>query len=659
MVPLSSDEPALRRSEPFAAGASHDAAAPADKAPPVGNAAPADPAPDPALPPDPASAPSGLDDRELSVGPLAATSIFDHSDFTTPDVPQPTGRAYESSDAAAASSGGNPGRKRPRFRGAPPSTSSPHSPTLARVGTDSLAAASLAASDPSSARAQAQNGAPAFLKALRNPIAQASAAGGLLAIMGLVVLIAVLSRPPAATSSGSGDDALASAATNASNAADSPSAAGQDLDAAGQDRGAAETVSPAATSAAGPDASNNSVSGRTPGLPPSSRSTGAAPADDRQDDPPARDPLGTRADDRLADAARPSTRPSTRSSSRAAPAPSRRPGGSSLRAGVGSGPNAIRSGQTNRYTDEHCFELQRQYGVRVPPNATMIEVNGAPLPVTGVNDFGQVRGPFVLLPQGEHVVRFQPGGTLTQVEIGAHFFDEYEAMRQFFGVGSQLRTDWLSDRGAQAYDVHRTPFLLNLQGAGYAAEGQWEAAERKFRRALSTNPSFSPAHLNLAHCLARRGAHAEAMREVQLAGAFNVGNVYGLQAVIVKQDSSGTMQGASGFATTLDVAAYVSAEPLADVDRRMVAFLQGISKYAVERQERVKILNNLAVHFADSRRTELALEYFRDALLVAKSAGAAREPLVRKILSHMETACRDARFAEADEYALMQRTRLP
>ena len=86
----------------------------------------------------------------------------------------------------------------------------------------------------------------------------------------------------------------------------------------------------------------------------------------------------------------------------------------------------------------------------------------------------------------------------------------------------------------------------------------------------------------------------------------------------------------------------------------MRALLEGISKYAVEDAERAKILNNLAVHFADRGRPERALHHFREALAVLKLAGPERFELAARVFANMSRVCRKAGFDEADEYEQMQ-----
>jgi tetratricopeptide (TPR) repeat protein len=195
--------------------------------------------------------------------------------------------------------------------------------------------------------------------------------------------------------------------------------------------------------------------------------------------------------------------------------------------------------------------------------------------------------------------------------------------------------------------------LLSFAGSGYAAAGDWGAAERKFRRALGVNPAFSPAHLNLAECLLRRSAEGEAAREIALAEAFNVGNVFGLAGAVAEFRQRVTGAKAAG---PLDAAAitYGTIEALTEEDRRLAAVLEGDSKNAVRGEERAKTLHSLAVHFADTGRPELAQEHFHRALAALREADPkARHEMARQVLLAMSEVCRRAGFGEAEEYRQM------
>ena len=76
---------------------------------------------------------------------------------------------------------------------------------------------------------------------------------------------------------------------------------------------------------------------------------------------------------------------------------------------------------------------------------------------------------------------------------------------------------------------------------------------------------------------------------------------------------------------------YVTGETQSEEDLRLTAILDGVSKYAVRDEERAKILNNLAIHFADTGRPELALHHFHRALETMLYAGERRFELARQV----------------------------
>jgi hypothetical protein len=338
------------------------------------------------------------------------------------------------------------------------------------------------------------------------------------------------------------------------------------------------------------------------------------------------------------------------------------PGAGARAGGVGAGdalgmpPGATREGLTGvsrQYDDLQCRQIQARHAIRIPPGATILEVDGVRLPVLHPERLAESPAPYLFLPRGTHAVCFRPNERPVTVTIASNLFDEYQDMRRFFGVGGTVRGEELMSRSARVMDCHGAPFLLNFAGARYAAAGDWGAAERKFRRALVVNPTFSPAHLNLAECLLRTSAEAEAAREIALADAFNVGNVFGLAGAVAEFRRGVT---ASKLAGPLDAAAfsYVTTETLTEEDRRLTALLEGVSKYAVRDEERGKILNNLAVHFADTGRPELALYHFHHALAALREADpGVRYDVARQVLVSMSEVCRKAGFGEAEEYRQM------
>ncbi len=311
-------------------------------------------------------------------------------------------------------------------------------------------------------------------------------------------------------------------------------------------------------------------------------------------------------------------------------------------------------GVSRQYDDLACQQIQSRHGIRIPRGAAVIEIDGLRLPIIEPAALAAAPAPILLLPRGTHALLFRANESAVPVTIQSDFVSEYRAMREFFGVGGSIRGGELMSRSARAMDVHGSPFLLNLMGASHAAADRWGVAERTFRRALAVNPTFSPAHLNLAECLFRRNALEEAAREAELAAIFNVQNVYGVAAGVSQMRRKLGLPIAEAGPVDAREMRYVGSAPLSEEDERMTALLEGISKYAVEDAERGKILNNLAVHFADRGRPELALYHFREALAVLKLAGPERFELATRVFSNMSHVCRKAGFEEADEYDQMQ-----
>lgn len=317
------------------------------------------------------------------------------------------------------------------------------------------------------------------------------------------------------------------------------------------------------------------------------------------------------------------------------------------------------SSVSREYDDFHCQRIQQQFGWRVPAAAEFIEVDGERLLVSNLAALRNTTSPYLFLPKGDHAVRLRSGELPIRVEIGEHLIATYTAMRSFFVTSNGVQTNELLARGARTMDVHSAPFLLNLTGASYIAEGNWGAAERKFRRALVINPLFAPAHLNLAVCRVRAKDVTSATHELRLAETLNVGNVFGLANALTQFAREHSISPNATASIALDVQQYVSPDPLTDEDQRLAALMTAMSKYAVEQEQRGKILNNLAVHFSDVGKTETALEHFRAALNAIKFAGAQRFSLAEQVFSHMESTCRKSGFPEADEYAFMRESVMP
>ena len=75
----------------------------------------------------------------------------------------------------------------------------------------------------------------------------------------------------------------------------------------------------------------------------------------------------------------------------------------------GNGGRTGLAGMSTKYNDFHCQRIQATHGQRIPPNATIVEVDGQRLPISNVAQLQNSPSPVLFLSRGMHAVRFRPG----------------------------------------------------------------------------------------------------------------------------------------------------------------------------------------------------------------------------------------------------------
>jgi tetratricopeptide (TPR) repeat protein len=310
------------------------------------------------------------------------------------------------------------------------------------------------------------------------------------------------------------------------------------------------------------------------------------------------------------------------------------------------------------FKDNRCWQVQSEQrdvggcGVLIPPLATMIEVNGLVLPLEDVGQLQNSAFPFLLLPKGTHWIQFRPDEKPVKVTIPEHFRVFYDRLRSHYGLPKSVDEDRILEACGDALDAYRQPFLLNIHGAYYAKQKKRPEAMRKWRRALRLNPTFGPAHLNLALALLAEGDTLAGERELNLAELFNVGDVYAIAEAIWNIRSQYNLHSKEENKTNLAIEDYLADGTLSIKDRRMVGMMKGISKYAVDPGERAKILNNLAAYLATTNKPEWACVFFREGLSELKANPNDYRRLAVEIIRHMREVCEESEMnSEAREYA--------
>ncbi len=310
------------------------------------------------------------------------------------------------------------------------------------------------------------------------------------------------------------------------------------------------------------------------------------------------------------------------------------------------------------FSDDRCWKVQGDQrklggcGVRIPPLAKMIEVNGMILPIGDIEQIQKSTFPYLLLPKGTHSIRFSPNEKPLVVKIDEHFRDFYDRLRRHYGLPKSVDDDRMLEACVDALDAYRQPFLLNIHGAYYELQKQRPEAIRKWKRALRLNPTFGPAHLNLAVALLSEGNISAGTRELDLAEVFNVGDVYAITEAIWNIRAQYNLHSDKENKAKFAIENYLPDGRLSTKDRRMVAMMRGLSKYPVDPGERAKILNNLAVYFTSQNKPQWACEFFREGLNELKAHRDDYRRLAVEIMRHMRDACDELEMqSEAAEYA--------
>ena len=105
-------------------------------------------------------------------------------------------------------------------------------------------------------------------------------------------------------------------------------------------------------------------------------------------------------------------------------------------------------------------------------------------------------------------------------------------MWQFFGRGPRIRERTAESRGT-CHGCLWVSVPAELSGLASHCPEALGCSRTDLSPTPHVNPTFSPAHLNLCRCLLDScWVREEAVREVNLADVFNVGNVFGLAHAI-------------------------------------------------------------------------------------------------------------------------------
>lgn len=282
-------------------------------------------------------------------------------------------------------------------------------------------------------------------------------------------------------------------------------------------------------------------------------------------------------------------------------------------------------------------------------------LNGSPV-LTEVGSPSSSGWPLIL-PAGEHVWQIGEAGpvqTRVVTRTFAHFYLEEKALAQKDG---RYNFDRLAERTKPIAAAFREPVLPHLWGNYFWQENEPEAAIRFWKQAARIEPSFAPAHLNLAFAHAEQKNDSAALKALALADHCNPLDAYGIAAHIQ------SLQERLGIWKALDTAPFWSpleyqptAKVLTGEPKQVVQTLRTISQYATQPVDRIKALNNAGVYLTHRSQPEQALEPLAQALdIMVREGLLSREPaLLKTLFGNLERAAKDAGLAEHRLYGWLQ-----
>jgi tetratricopeptide (TPR) repeat protein len=297
----------------------------------------------------------------------------------------------------------------------------------------------------------------------------------------------------------------------------------------------------------------------------------------------------------------------------------------------------------------------RDFGVLMPPGASLIEIDGVELPIRNAAELAGKGGVPLVLPLGRHVIRFTKSDSPRVVEPRRWFSDVYLEATAALQENGRWSFDRLLDQSRQTLDRFAEPIVPHCWGNYYWQEGELEAAARQYIWAVQIAPTFAPAYLNLAALAHQRGAGATAHRYLRLADLWNAQNAYGLSKALAQL--RGTLGEPDATATEDEPDWYVSTQDeLSERDRDMAAVLHSAAEFSPRIAERAKILNNLGAYFEYVGKPDRALESYRSAAAVLGTAKLSSEEqrVIHGILENLARVCRKSDMPEHRRYERLQ-----
>ncbi len=260
--------------------------------------------------------------------------------------------------------------------------------------------------------------------------------------------------------------------------------------------------------------------------------------------------------------------------------------------------------------------------VAIPADTRRISVDGVTLQLKPLSDIARFGRPALYVPRGRHLIRVGQQTAYRAYLSKQSYWNGYRQRREKTASQGAAGRRQLLTLLARSFDHPETAEPLHLLGNHHHRSGSKQAAAKLYRRAIALNPAYAPSHLNLAFCLLEASDKRAGLRELLLAKAFNLSDVFGIEELIGQLASKHGLTLTGATATLLATNYIYGAQPkLTELDRRFIRFYTGVGRYIPRPDERAKALSNLGLYFQRKNKPQLAHNYFGQALSTLSSAG--------------------------------------
>lgn len=263
----------------------------------------------------------------------------------------------------------------------------------------------------------------------------------------------------------------------------------------------------------------------------------------------------------------------------------------------------------------------------------------------------------LVVPTGKAVWQASEGAEPRVQVVSQPFAEHYRREQTALQTGGQLQFEKLCEATRPSLGAFRDPLLPHFWGNYFWHKEDPDAAIRFWKLAVRVQPTFAPAHVNLAFAFAGRGDAAKAKNELAIAARLNPLDAFGVEAHLnLLREQLGWWAAVETEPRWSESDYAAATANVSGEAQQVVNVLRTFAQYATHAADRSRALNNAGVYLAQQKQHEAAVSLFQEALvLVADLPPADRDRELRNtVFGNLERSAKEARLAEHALYGWLR-----